>query len=212
MAMKRLLLLLCVAGAGLYSLAPNSEPNSRIRQSSTAEVENNSQHGRQLRSWGATLQSLPRAPRRRVAGVEASTASPAAQGVPAVPQPPSSPNSADEPAERIWARITLAARVHDEASVSSPTVRFYPAGSEVQVLRQERGWLEIADPVTQQRGWVFEKYLVAIAGPASAQTKVVTIDAQPAADAALKTQRPGQSVKRGDRVAERTTKVERRTG
>jgi hypothetical protein len=157
--MKRLLLLLCVAGTGLYILAPNSEPNSRVRQGFTAEVENNSQHGRQLRSWGATLQSLPHAPRQRVGGVEVSTASPAAQSVPAVPQPPSSPNSADESAEPIWVRITLAARVHDEASVSSPTVRFYPADSEVRVLRQERGWFEIADPVTQERGWVFEKYL-----------------------------------------------------
>jgi hypothetical protein len=212
--MKRLLLFLCVVGAGLYSLGlvPNPEPNSRIRQSSTAVVENDSQQDRQLGSWGATLQSLTRAPRyQRVAGGEPPTVSLAAQDVlPAVPQPPSSPNSADEPTERIWGRITLAARVHTEASVSSPTVRFYPAGSEVQVLGQERGWFEIADPVTQEQGWVFEKYLVAIAGPPSAETKLVTIAAQPAADAALKPRRPGRSVKGGDRVAERATNVERR--
>ena len=64
-----------------------------------------------------------------------------------------------------WAKVTLAARVHSEASVSSAIIRFYPPGTVLQVVRRENGGLERLDPATQERGWVFEKYLSSIDGP-----------------------------------------------
>ena len=35
----------------------------------------------------------------------------------------------------------------------------------LQVVRREGDWLQVSDPVTQERGWVLEKYLVATDGP-----------------------------------------------
>ena len=57
------------------------------------------------------------------------------------------------------AGVVLAARVHSEPSVSYPTVRFFSPGTELQVVRRESGWVELFDPATQERGWVFESYV-----------------------------------------------------
>ena len=57
------------------------------------------------------------------------------------------------------AGVVVAARVHSEPSVSSPTVRFFAPGTELQVVRREIGWVELFDPATQERGWVFESYV-----------------------------------------------------
>ena len=71
-----------------------------------------------------------------------------------------------------WAKVALAARVHSEASISSATVKYYPAGTELQVVRREGGWVGVSDPVTQERGWVFEKYLASIDGPSPTQAAI----------------------------------------
>jgi hypothetical protein len=55
--------------------------------------------------------------------------------------------------------------MHDQASVSSPTVRFYFPGMDLQVVRREGGWLQVSDPVTEERDWVLEKYLASVDGP-----------------------------------------------
>jgi hypothetical protein len=68
-----------------------------------------------------------------------------------------------------WGKIILGATVHSEASVSSPTVGYYRVGAELRVVRRDNGWLQLADPVTQKRGWVFEKYLASIDGPTLTQ-------------------------------------------
>jgi hypothetical protein len=73
-----------------------------------------------------------------------------------------------------WAKVMLAARVHSEASVSSPTVGYYRPGAEVQVVSRETGWLQLSDPVTQKRGWVVEKYLSSIDGPSPIQAAMET--------------------------------------
>ena len=64
-----------------------------------------------------------------------------------------------QPAQPETAKVVLAARVHSEPSVSSPTVRFFSPGTELQVVRRESGWVELFDPATQERGWVFESYV-----------------------------------------------------
>ena len=80
------------------------------------------------------------------------------------------PNSGSESAVSVeWAKVVLAARLHDQASVSSPTVRHYTPGTDLHVVRREGSWLQVSDPVTQERGWVLEKYLVATDGPSSTQ-------------------------------------------
>lgn len=60
--------------------------------------------------------------------------------------------------------------MHSQESVSSPRVRFYGTGTEFLVVRRERGWFQVSDPVTLERGRVFEKYLSPIAGSSLTQT------------------------------------------
>ena len=55
---------------------------------------------------------------------------------------------------------------HSGPSVSAPTVRYYPVGTELHLIGYEQGWFQVLDPVTSQRGWIYEKYyLQAIRGP-----------------------------------------------
>jgi len=82
--------------------------------------------------------------------------------------------TAYEPIE--WTKVILAARAHSEASVSSPTIRFYQPGIALQVVGREKGWLQLVNPASQERGWVLEKYLVSIEGPTLTQT---AMDATP---------------------------------
>jgi hypothetical protein len=90
----------------------------------------------------------------------------------------------------------LAARLHSEASVSSPTIRFYRPGTELQVVSRENGWLQLLDPVSQKRGWVFEKYLVSIDGPSPTQTAMESItEPLPAKVTLPKSQKPSRSSK-----------------
>ena len=67
-----------------------------------------------------------------------------------------------EPKPVELAKVILAAQTHSQASVSSPTVRFYRPGTELQVVRREGIWFEVSDPVTQERGWVLAQYLSSV--------------------------------------------------
>jgi hypothetical protein len=79
-----------------------------------------------------------------------------------------------EPEGVEWAKVVLAAQMHSQASVSSPLVRFYSPGTELQVVRGEGGWIQLSDPVTHERGWILEKYLASIDGPSPAQVATET--------------------------------------
>jgi hypothetical protein len=69
----------------------------------------------------------------------------------------------------VEAKLVLAAQTHSQASVSSPTIRFYSPGTELQVVRREGIWLEVSDSVTQERGWVLAQYLSSIESPTPTQ-------------------------------------------
>ena len=66
-------------------------------------------------------------------------------------------------------KVVLAAQTHSQASVSSPTVRFYRPGTKLQVVRREGIWFKVSDPVTQEHGWVLAQYLSSIDGPIPTQ-------------------------------------------
>ena len=127
------------------------------------------------------------------------------------------PNSGSESVVSVeWAKVVLAARLHDQASVSSPTVRFYTPGTDLQVVRREGGWLQVSDPVTQERGWVLEKYLVATDGPSSTQAASVESTAEPPSTKAAspKSKKWGRSSKRsisGVRASNRAARWEPRS-
>ena len=66
-------------------------------------------------------------------------------------------------------KVVLAAQTHSQASVSSPTVRFYPPGTKLQVVRREGIWVRVSDPATQEHGWVLTQYLSSIDSPIPTQ-------------------------------------------
>jgi SH3-like domain-containing protein len=78
--------------------------------------------------------------------------------------------------------VVLAAKVHGDASVSSPTLRFYQPGTALQVVSRQNGWVQITDPASGERGWVFEQYLVPADGPTATQTAMMTTASKPAAE------------------------------
>jgi hypothetical protein len=88
-----------------------------------------------------------------------------------------------EPVE--WAKVVLTAQTHSQASVSSPTVRFYRPGTELQVVRREGAWFQLLDPATQERGWIFEKYLASIDNPSAPKVATESIPEPLAAKSAL---------------------------
>jgi hypothetical protein len=100
---------------------------------------------------------------------------------PAQRQPPHNPDgTAYQPVE--WAKVILAAKVHGDASVSSPTVRFYPPGTTLQVLSRQNAWAQITDPTSGDRGWVYEQYLSPADGPTATQTAMADTASRLAAE------------------------------
>jgi Bacterial SH3 domain len=93
--------------------------------------------------------------------------------VTAKPETPDGHNKIENEPEE-WAEVSLAAKVHEAPSVSSPTVRYYRLGTRLKVIGRESGWVKIADPTTAKVGWIYEKYLTPTEGPdqkKSAQTE-----------------------------------------
>jgi hypothetical protein len=104
-----------------------------------------------------------------------------------------------------WARVAFAAKVHSDASVSSPTLRFYLPGMALRVVSRQNDWIQVADPVSGERGWVFEQYLVPADGPTNTQAAMATASTKVAADPARASPMP--SVKRHVRAPRPTARM-----
>ena len=90
-----------------------------------------------------------------------------------------------------WTKVALAARVHSDASVSSPIISFYQAGTALQVLDRQNGWVQVADPASGESGWVFEQYLAPATGPTVTHTALETSASKPVAEPARANLVPG---------------------
>lgn len=187
--MKRLLLFVCVGGAAVYLLIPPSRSPEEVPESVSA-VQIQADHrakGALSSSWGSTLQSLrqdreaawvrpqrptPPEPIGSTPKPHVKQGSQVARVTPPVVQPdPDQASAATEEAEREavkWVRMTQAVKVRSEASVSSPGLRAYPAGSKAQIVGRKSGWVQVLDPTTNERGWVYHSYLVSIDDPGAA--------------------------------------------
>jgi hypothetical protein len=188
----------CLVGLLAYALLPpRTEPLQNVLQEAdtglaTSETVAAKAAKRELRSWGSTLRSL-KAPVQTAQHIDTQ---PPLQHRPrsVVRQPEPAVNKADAPAPEaqvieavaepaLWARVSFAARAHSEASVSSPVIKFYPAGTELQVIEQQGAWIQLRDPTTSERGWVFNKYLVSIDRPRAAQPALASGDETQATEA-----------------------------
>jgi hypothetical protein len=133
---------------------------------------------RQLRSWGTDLPALANSqdallPSRKPSVTPASTSH--AASLPMSEAKPTSAQSGSttyQPVE--WAKVVIAAKVHGDASVSSPILRFYQPGTALRVVSRQTGWVQVIDPSSGEAGWVFEQYLVPAEGPIATQTAMET--------------------------------------
>jgi hypothetical protein len=226
--MMRALVVLSLAGAAAYMLIPVSEERewNAGEKVSTARLDPLPQDPlpqgeRKLRSWGSTLKSLGSDSQGRVAAPQQPSIAPtlkqealyqpdgaagneASQAAPDTVARPAAETAG--PAEAVydaahvaWVKVVHGAKAHSAASISSPITKFYPPGKELQILGRESGWIELLDPATQERGYVFERYLVAIDGPSpiqavmQASTELAPVKA--ASRAAAKPQTPRLATK-----------------
>jgi hypothetical protein len=179
--MKAFLLFLVLGGAALYTflvVTHDALQDGKTETTLAVQTQPNQPVGKQVSSWGTYLSQKPEAPLAQQTAALPAQPSPSQdlKRLPGADQLTASENKstssgndgvAAEPVER--AKVVLAAQTHSEASVSSPTVRFYHPGTELQIVRREGIWLEVSDPVTQERGWVLAQYLASIESPTPTQ-------------------------------------------
>ena len=157
--MKRFVLALWLGGAALYTA------NTIVVTRDSVPVENATQPvasfdqaqstipGRDIPSWGPHLPAEPQRQAEQVERQQAVPPSPKQNSTPdAKPRGETAAEAVNNKASSIraddldhepvtWAKVMLAARMHSKASVSSPILRYYPPGSELQVVRRENGWV-----------------------------------------------------------------------
>ena len=59
--------------------------------------------------------------------------------------------------------------VHSGPDVSSAILGYVAAGTDMQLLRRELGWVKVLDPATARQGWIYEQHIIAKAGPDAIQ-------------------------------------------
>jgi len=84
----------------------------------------------------------------------------------------------------------------------------------VQVVGRTNGWFQLLNPTTQERGWVFEKYLVSIDGPSPNQLAIEATIEPPVKVASPKSQKPIRSAKPAVRASDdfKVAKPDRQRG
>jgi hypothetical protein len=214
------LLFLGLVGAAIYALLVYTHhvlPEGEAEDTFAGQTQPNQPVAQHLSSWGSHLASRSSqnpqaplavsqesAPLQQNAADEPRATDPSqnSERKPGVSYPlaaskakaPASGSDGGAPVK--WARVVLAAPMHDQASVSSPTIRFY-SPIDLQVVRREGGWPQLSDPVTEERGWVIEKYLSSIDGLSSTQAaRESTTEAVPAKAASSKPKKWSRSAKR----------------
>jgi len=149
---------------------------------------------RQLRSWGTDLPALANSQDASLPLREPSVTPASTHHAASLPISEAKPNSAQsdsttyQPVE--WAKVVIAAKVHGDASVSSPILRFYQPGTALRVVSRQNGWVQVADPSSGEAGWVFEQYLAPADGPTATQTAMATVPTKVTAEPAQATTPP----------------------
>jgi hypothetical protein len=223
--MTRFLLFLSLIGAAIYGLLIYTHDvltDEKAEKTYTEQAQPNHpvQH---LSSWDSYLPDRSISQNSQSATSQTPTPLPPQSDGPsqnsernadqvATPENKATSSESGDPVE--LAKVVLAAQTHSQASVSSPTVRFYSPGTELQVVRREGIWFEVSDPVTQERGWVLAQYLSSI--ESSTPTQVATesttepLTVKPASPKSNKRHRSAGKIRAFDRVA-RADKWNRRT-
>jgi hypothetical protein len=117
----------------------------------------------------------------------------------ALPQATDRKDSSPSYENAAWVVVTRGAWMHSGPSVSAPITGHYSPSTELQMIGSQRGWFQVLDPETGERGWILARYyLEPIDAPGQ---KRVVARAEPvpvaaAAPAALAPSRPAPQAKR----------------
>ena len=172
--MKQFLLLVSLAGAGLYGLlvfTHDAITDGKSERIPVPQAQPLHPVPERLGSWESHLRSS-------ATNSQTTANVPPQQNVAATSEAKSVVSTA---AQVEWTKVVLATRMHDQASVSSPTVGLYTPGTNLQVVRREGVWLLVSDPVSQERGWILEKFLTPSKSTSSTQAARELNDAVPVA-------------------------------
>jgi hypothetical protein len=92
-----------------------------------------------------------------------------------------------------------------------PGLRLCPAGSKAQVVGRKHGWVQLLYPTTQERGWVYHKYLASIDEPSAAQLEAAN-KPPPVKVASPRSHKPTRTAKPAVRTSEtiKMTEAQRR--
>lgn len=170
--MLRALFLLSFVGAALYATlvathsALSGEESGEYSYVLAIRSPASDAAAQPLRSWGLNLQALRNEPGRSVPASQPAWDS-NNRPVSAALAMAAASSGGEEPIG--WAKMALAARAHGEASVSSPTIHFYRAGAELEIIHRDGAWLKVRDPATKEEGWVFEQYVSLMDRPSAIQ-------------------------------------------
>jgi hypothetical protein len=154
--MKRHLLSLCIVGTA-FSVYPS---HTLQTQSPTATPKSVVEAKASVRLPGYLMASTPEPPPwfEQVAVRSPATAEEEAPSTSLAP--------GDSQSGSNWVVVIRFATVHSGPSVSAPIIGSSAVGTELHLIDYQYGWFEVSDPVTSQRGWIYERYyLQAIRGP-----------------------------------------------
>ena len=176
------LLFLSLVGAAIYALLVYNNDalnDSNVEITYAGQAQSNHTVGEHLSSWDAYLPTPAVSQNSQSVTSQPAPSSPQQKDAERQRKPTTSESDGSESESVAWAKVVLAAQLHSEASVTSPTVRFYGPGTELQVVRREGAWFQVLDPVTKERGWVLDEYLSSIGGPTPAQVATETTTEPP---------------------------------
>ena len=157
--MSRLLLLLSLIGAAIYALLTYTHDvlTDEKAEKTYAEQTQPKQPVEHVSSWDAYLPDRSSNQNPKLATSLSAQVPPRQSDEPSqnsernADQVATSENNATsswnrrrEPKPVELAKVVLGAQTHSQASVASPTVRFYRPGTELQVVRREGIWFEVS--------------------------------------------------------------------
>ena len=175
--MKWTLLSLWLLGAGLYAAIAFSTSHSDCTapaQSVAAVIQDDTQQASRVGTEAgttdpapATQETVPNDPLQVQAGTTQSPNREASitpsNGFASV-EVETAPLAADA-----WGEMLRGAPIHSGPDVSSAILGYVAAGTDMQLLRRELGWVKVLDPATARQGWIYEQHIIAKAGPDAIQ-------------------------------------------
>jgi hypothetical protein len=212
--MKRLLLSLCIVSAAFPGHSPNL---LRTQIPSVTPERTIAARAAARHSDPATQDPMPdsrrwfervalRSPAMTWQGSSSNTSPGDSQSAPLPTTHESSELSVPSaPEGENWLVVIRWAAAHSRPLVSAPTVRHYSVGTELQLIDYRQGWIQVLDPVTSERGWIYARYyLQAIPGPGEGSAALQAL-AKPQQKTANAT-KPAPRVSRANKARPRPAK------